>query len=165
MKVEILADVDATAQHAAEAIAAEARAAVKARGCFSIAISGGRTPWVMLRALSGLDVPWQHVHVLQVDERIPAGHPTGTLRRTELLVRLSSIPAETHALESPTSPPRRRDTRRLSPKLPDRRRSSISCISAWVRTATRRRWFPAIRCSRSRMPTWRSPGCTRDGAG
>ena len=75
MKLEVLADVESVARHAAEVIAGEARAAVKARGRFTVAVSGGRTPWVMLRALSALDVPWKNVHVLQVDERIaPAGH-------------------------------------------------------------------------------------------
>jgi 6-phosphogluconolactonase len=75
MKVEVLADVDSVARHAAEVIAGEARAAVKARGRFTVAVSGGRTPWVMLRALSSLDVPWKNVHVLQVDERVaPADH-------------------------------------------------------------------------------------------
>jgi 6-phosphogluconolactonase len=75
MKLEVLADVESVARHAAEVIAGEARAAVKARGRFTVAISGGRTPWLMLRALSSLDVPWEQVHVLQVDERIaPAGH-------------------------------------------------------------------------------------------
>ena len=69
MTLEVLADVDSVARHAAEVIAGEARAAVKARGRFTVAISGGRTPWVMLRALSSLDVPWESVHVLQVDER------------------------------------------------------------------------------------------------
>ncbi len=79
MKIEVLADVESVARHAAEVIAAEARAAVKARGRFAVAISGGRTPWAMLRALSALDVPWANVHVLQVDERIaPEGHATGT---------------------------------------------------------------------------------------
>jgi 6-phosphogluconolactonase len=53
---------------------------VQARGRFTVAISGGRTPWVMLRALSSLDVPWERVHVLQVDERIaPDGHPDRNL--------------------------------------------------------------------------------------
>ena len=75
MKLEVLADVESVARHAAELIAGEARAAVQARGRFTVAISGGRTPWLMLRALSSLDVPWKNVHVLQVDERIaPAGH-------------------------------------------------------------------------------------------
>jgi len=76
MTLEVLPDVDAVARHAAEIIAAEANAAVRARGRFIIAVSGGRTPWAMLRALSQRDeVPWKQVHVLQVDERIaPAGH-------------------------------------------------------------------------------------------
>ena len=75
MTLEVLADVESVADQAAEIIAAEARAAVKARGRFAVAISGGRTPWVMLRALRALDLPWTDVHVLQVDERIaPVGH-------------------------------------------------------------------------------------------
>ena len=71
MTLEVLADADSVARHAAEVIAGEARAAVKARGRFTVAVSGGRTPWVMLRALSCSDVPWENVHVLQVDERSP----------------------------------------------------------------------------------------------
>jgi 6-phosphogluconolactonase len=76
MTLEVLPDVDAVARHAAEIIAAEANAAVRARGRFIVAVSGGRTPWAMLRALSQRDdVPWKQVQVLQVDERIaPAGH-------------------------------------------------------------------------------------------
>ena len=75
MTLEVLADAGSAARHAAEAIAAEARAAVQARGRFTVAISGGRTPWMMLHALSSLDVPWESVRVLQVDERVaPEGH-------------------------------------------------------------------------------------------
>ena len=71
MTLEVLPDVDAVARHAAEIIAAEANAAVRARGRFSVAVSGGRTPWAMLRALSLQEnVPWKSMHVLQVDERI-----------------------------------------------------------------------------------------------
>jgi 6-phosphogluconolactonase len=74
MKIEVLPDADAVARKAAEIIAAEARAAVKARGRFIVAVSGGRTPWQMLRALANEDVPWEGVNVVQVDERIaPAG--------------------------------------------------------------------------------------------
>jgi 6-phosphogluconolactonase len=80
MKVEIFADADSVAQQAATFIAAEARAAVTARGRFIVAVSGGHTPWVMLRALSGEDVPWPSVHIVQVDERIaPAGDPDRNL--------------------------------------------------------------------------------------
>jgi 6-phosphogluconolactonase len=80
MNIEILTDADAVACKAAEIIAAEARAAVAARGRFVVAVSGGRTPWLMLRALADEDVPWQAVHVVQVDERVaPAGHPDRNL--------------------------------------------------------------------------------------
>ena len=70
MTVEVLADAESAARRAAEVIAGEARAAVEARGAFTLAVSGGRTPWAMLRALTALDVPWPRVHILQVDERI-----------------------------------------------------------------------------------------------
>ena len=73
MKLEVLSDVELVARRAAELIAAEARAAISARGQFTVAVSGGRTPWAMLRALDSLDVPWKNVHVLQVDERIAPG--------------------------------------------------------------------------------------------
>jgi 6-phosphogluconolactonase len=75
VKIEVLVDADAVAQKAATIIAAEARAAVAARGRFIVAFSGGRTPWQMLRALAGEEVPWEGVHVVQVDERVaPAEH-------------------------------------------------------------------------------------------
>ena len=76
MKIQIDTDADAVARQAARFIAGEARTAVNARGRFVMAISGGRTPWQMLRALADEDVPWKQVHVVQVDERIaPAGDP------------------------------------------------------------------------------------------
>jgi 6-phosphogluconolactonase len=75
MKIQITSDADAVAREAAVMIAAEARAAVAARGAFIMAVSGGHTPWQMLRILAGEDVPWENVKVAQVDERVaPAGH-------------------------------------------------------------------------------------------
>ena len=80
MKVEIFLDADAVARKAAELIAAEARSAVKARGRFIVAVSGGHTPWQMLRALAKEDVPWEGVNVVQVDERVaPEGDPDRNL--------------------------------------------------------------------------------------
>src|SRR5262245_51768448 len=80
MKIEIFPDADAVARKGAEIIAAEARAAVKARGSFIVAVSGGHTPWQMLRALAGKEVPWEDVHVVQVDERVaPEGDPDRNL--------------------------------------------------------------------------------------
>jgi 6-phosphogluconolactonase len=75
MRTEVLADAEAVAKKAAAVIAEEARIAVAARGRFVMAVSGGKTPWIMLRALATEEVPWKHVHVVQVDERVaPAGH-------------------------------------------------------------------------------------------
>jgi len=79
-KMEVLADANSVAQEAARIIAVEARAAVAERGRFIVAVSGGRTPWVMLRALADEEMPWTMVHLLQVDERVaPEGHPDRNL--------------------------------------------------------------------------------------
>ena len=80
MNIEILIDADAVARKAAEIIAAEARATVAERGRFIMAVSGGHTPWKMLRALANEKVPWEGVRVVQVDERVaPAGDPDRNL--------------------------------------------------------------------------------------
>ena len=106
MKIEILADAEAVAREAAKLIAAEARAAVAARGRFVMAVSGGHTPWQMLRALAKEEVPWKSVHVVQVDERIaPAGDPDRNLThlRESLLGHAPLRPEQVHAMpvESP----------------------------------------------------------------
>jgi 6-phosphogluconolactonase len=80
VKIEIYPDDDAVARQAAAIIAATARAAATARGRFGMAVSGGRTPWLMLRALADDELPWQQVHVFQVDERVaPADDPDRNL--------------------------------------------------------------------------------------
>ncbi|MDB5309305.1 MAG: 6-phosphogluconolactonase [Gemmataceae bacterium] len=80
MKIDILPDADAAARQAAAVVAAAARTAVAARGRFVFAVSGGTTPWLMLRHLSGEDVPWAAIYVAQVDERAaPDGHPDRNL--------------------------------------------------------------------------------------
>ena len=57
MRMEVLSNAEAVAQRAAAVIAEEARAAVAARGRFLMAVSGGKTPWIMLRALADEAVP------------------------------------------------------------------------------------------------------------
>jgi 6-phosphogluconolactonase len=102
MEIEVLADADAVAQRAARTIADEARMSAATRGTFVMAVSGGRTPWVMLRALAGEDVPWERVHLVQVDERVaPAGHPDRNLThiRESLLEHVPSLREEqVHAM-------------------------------------------------------------------
>jgi 6-phosphogluconolactonase len=101
MRIEVLADAEAVARRAAAFIAEEARAAVAARGRFVVAVSGGRTPWQMLRALATETVPWAGVHVIQVDERVaPAGDPDRNLTHLrESLREASSLPpGQIHAM-------------------------------------------------------------------
>jgi 6-phosphogluconolactonase len=110
MKIEILADAGAVASKAAAIVAAEARDAVIARGCFLMAVSGGRTPWQMLRALAGEKVPWEQVQVVQVDERVaPPGDPDRNLThlRESLLMRVPLRPEQLHAM--PVEAPDLRD--------------------------------------------------------
>jgi Glucosamine-6-phosphate isomerases/6-phosphogluconolactonase len=76
VKIEVHPDDDLIARKAAVIIAVDARAAVPSRGRFIMAASGGRTPWLMLRALADEQLPWENVHVVQVDERAaPTGDP------------------------------------------------------------------------------------------
>jgi 6-phosphogluconolactonase len=101
VKLEILPDADAVAHRAAAWIALQAREAIAARGRFALAVSGGRTPWQMLRALTVEDVPWQDVQVFQVDERVaPAGDPDRNLTRLResLLGRVPIPPGNLHAM-------------------------------------------------------------------
>lgn len=101
MKIKVYADPDTVAREAAKLIAKEARDAVAARGKFVMAVSGGKTPWVMLRELGHEDVPWKEVHVVQVDERVaPEGDPDRNLThlRESLLEHAPLRPEQIHAM-------------------------------------------------------------------
>jgi len=101
MKLELFEDPDSVARAAAATIAADARAAMAARGRFALAVSGGHTPWVMLRELAGEDVPWGGMHVFQVDERVaPEGDPDRNLThlRESLLKHSPLRPEQIHAM-------------------------------------------------------------------
>jgi 6-phosphogluconolactonase len=101
MKLDLFDDAAAVARAAAATIAADARAAFAARGRFLMAVSGGHTPWIMLRALAGEEVPWKSVHVVQVDERVaPAGDPDrNLLHLQESLLQHAPLSAEqVHAM-------------------------------------------------------------------
>src|SRR3981081_1444752 len=101
VKAESEPDDERVARKAAAIIAADARAAVPARGRFIMAVSGGRTPWMMLRALAGEELPGENVHVVQVDERVaPAGDPDRNLAplRESLLDHAPLRPDHVHAM-------------------------------------------------------------------
>jgi 6-phosphogluconolactonase len=101
MEIEVLADPESVARKAAGVLAAEARAAIAARGRFVVAISGGHTPWIMLRDLADEDIPWTGVHIVQVDERVaPTGHSDRNLTHLQesLLEHAPLRPEQIHAM-------------------------------------------------------------------
>ena len=101
MNIEVYPDDNVVARKAAGIIADAARAAVAARGRFVVAVSGGHTPWLMLRALAADELPWQQVHIVQVDERVaPAADPDRNLAhlRASLLDHAPLPPDHIHAM-------------------------------------------------------------------
>jgi 6-phosphogluconolactonase len=119
--VKILEDPDSVARRAAQLISEAARAAVATRGRFVLAVSGGRTPWLMLRYLAERDLPWDRIYVVQVDERVaPAGHPDRNLTRLrESLAGHRGRPTRPPA-ETPTGP-----AAGLRPELPPELRPQL----------------------------------------
>lgn len=65
-----------------------------------MAISGGKTPWEMIKILAQENLPWEKVYVFQVDERIaPDGNSDRnltqlflTIQGTRLMTRLNIFP-------------------------------------------------------------------------
>jgi 6-phosphogluconolactonase len=73
IELEVVERERDAAPRAAELIAEAGREAVAERGSFSLAVSGGRTPWGMLAILSDReDMPWTETALFQVDERVAA---------------------------------------------------------------------------------------------
>ncbi len=84
MKLLIMPDAKTTAQKAAEIIAGFAEEQIHLRGTFSLAISGGSTPWKMLRQLADINIAWGKIKLFQTDERIaPDGDPQRNLTQIE----------------------------------------------------------------------------------
>jgi 6-phosphogluconolactonase len=85
--LEVLPDAEAVAKRAADIVATAAREAIEARGRFTFAVSGGRTPWAMFREIADEDVPWRQVGIWQVDERIaPDGDPDRNLTSLQPMI-------------------------------------------------------------------------------
>jgi 6-phosphogluconolactonase len=103
---------------AADFIAGVIRETVAVRGRFTMAVSGGRTPWPMFEHLAVLDLPWADVVVYQVDERVaPAGDPDRNFAHLEerfghLPVELRPMPVEDDDLRAAAA--------RYAADLPDR---------------------------------------------
>jgi len=95
MNIEVLADSGSVAERAASIIADYAWEAIVSRGSFVMAVSGGHTPWIMLRRLADAHLPWRAVHIVQVDERVaPAGHTDRNLTHIRESLADSPLPPD-----------------------------------------------------------------------
>jgi 6-phosphogluconolactonase len=84
LELEVVADPAELARRAAAFVAERAREAASDHGRFTFAVSGGSTPWAMFAELRGEDVPWHHVEIFQVDERVaPRDDPDRNLTHLE----------------------------------------------------------------------------------
>jgi 6-phosphogluconolactonase len=101
LKIGVFPDANMAARAAAACIAEEARAVIAARGRFVVAVSGGNTPWIMLRELTREKLQWDAIHIVQVDERVvPAGDPDRNLTHLQemLLEHAPLRPEQIHAM-------------------------------------------------------------------
>lgn len=101
MQVRTTKSIHDTARAAAVYIEQCAGQSVDAAGRFTLALSGGRTPWIMLEQLAQTSVPWRHCHVFQVDERVvPRGDESRNLTHIEqtLLSVVPILPSAVHAM-------------------------------------------------------------------
>ena len=99
--MEILPDRRALAAGAADLVAARLVEAAGARGRATLAVSGGGTPQAFFAELAGRELPWEAVHVFQVDERIaPPGHADRNLTglQAALLDRVPIPAANVHPM-------------------------------------------------------------------
>ncbi len=113
MDIRILDDAPAVARAAACFLVEAGGRAIAARGRFSLALSGGSTPWRMLRHLEPEDLPWERVDIFQVDERVaPAGSDERNLTHLESSLvdrvpipptRVNAMPVEAEDLERAAS--------------------------------------------------------------
>ncbi|MFI5028657.1 MAG: 6-phosphogluconolactonase [Solirubrobacterales bacterium] len=91
-ELEVVANERDAAQRGADLIAAAGRRAVEEHGSFSLAISGGHTPWAMLAILSDREeMPWSETSLYQVDERVASpGSEDRNLTHTVLALSMEN---------------------------------------------------------------------------
>jgi len=90
IETKILPSAEEASRYAAEAVAAAGQKAVEERGEFELALSGGKTPWVMIGLLGEMnEMPWEEAHIFQVDERVAP--PGDEARNLTHLVQMLSL--------------------------------------------------------------------------
>jgi 6-phosphogluconolactonase len=119
LPLEVCPDAVEAGKRVAALVADRARKGVESRGRFSLAVSGGKTPDEMFRALATEAVPWSQTSVYQVDERVaPSGDPDRNL--TLLLAALPRAAVGSVRPMPVEEPDLERAAERYAAELPDR---------------------------------------------
>jgi 6-phosphogluconolactonase len=109
MDTRVLPDLDAVSRAALGEVLRALRDAIKARGRFTIALAGGRTParmyalWAHTQS-QGEPVPWDRVHLFWGDERyVPHTDPMSNYRmaRETLIAHVPIPPGNVHPMPGP----------------------------------------------------------------
>lgn len=102
-EIRTLADARELSHAAAEEFVRQAEDAVRTRGLFAVALSGGSTPKALYRLLGGeggaaflRGVPWDKTHFFWVDERhVPPDHPDSNYRMAyETMLSKAPVPSQ-----------------------------------------------------------------------
>lgn len=109
--IQIYPDPDNLALAAAEKVIETANQAVKDRGVFSLALSGGSTPQALYKILASEPhserIDWSHTHIFWGDERcVPPDHPQSNYLKTKqiLLDQVPVLPENTHRIPTENPP-------------------------------------------------------------
>jgi 6-phosphogluconolactonase len=90
MQTKLVGSTEEAAVEAARVIEIAGQNAIRERGRFDLAISGGTTPWRMLELLAESRLPWPKTSLFQVDERVaPSGSPERNLTHIVLTLPLN----------------------------------------------------------------------------
>ncbi|WJW75901.1 6-phosphogluconolactonase [Thiohalobacter sp. IOR34] len=113
-QVSVLPSPEALAEAAARRIDEAARAAIRARGAFHIALAGGSTPRRLYRRLAESPfaeaIDWSHIHVYFGDERaVPPDHADSNYRMAEEAL-LSRVPIPREQIHPMRARPERIET-------------------------------------------------------
>lgn len=95
-KVIFHSDPEHLAKTVADEIAKHIHAAVSDRGICHMVFPGGRSPYLVLKRLRGMNLPWTALHLYPSDERcVPVGDPERNDRLIdELLLQYVPLPQE-----------------------------------------------------------------------
>lgn len=107
MSAQVFGSPDALAAELVRLSVESARAAVDARGLFTMALTGGSAATVLYPVLAQAVLPWERTHVFFGDERcVPADHPDSNYRlaRETFLSRVPIPEANVHRMRGELPP-------------------------------------------------------------